>query len=138
MSDIQASPALAPRKIPAPSQNLESRPFWEAGREGRFVIKRCKACGQAHWYPRNMCPFCHSLDTVFEESKGEGVIYTFSIMRVHTPSPFAIAYVTLDEGVSVLTNIVDTDLEALKIGRRVKLKWTPTEDGLPVFAFTPI
>jgi uncharacterized OB-fold protein len=125
------------RKIPAPSQNLESKPFWDAAKEGRFLIKRCTACDKAHWYPRSICPFCASPETVWEECPGAGVIYTYSIMHRNTPVPYAIGYVTLDEGVSLLTNFVDCDLSSLAIGQRVKLKWTETENGPPVFTFTP-
>ena len=136
MTDVQERPTT--RRIPAPSQNLESKPFWDAAKEGRFLIKRCNACGEPHWYPRSMCPFCHSTDTSWQESKGEGAIYTFSVMRRNTPVPYGIGYVTLDEGVSLLTNFVDCDLDSLKIGQRVKLKWTPTGEGQPpVFTFTP-
>jgi hypothetical protein len=124
------------RRIPAPPMNVESQPFWDAAAKGTFLIKRCRACGEPHWYPRNLCPFCFSADTVWEESPGEGAIYTFSVMRRNTPVPYAIGYVTLDEGVSLLTNFVDCDLDALRIGQRVKLKWTPTEGGPPVFTFT--
>ena len=136
MTDVQERPTT--RRIPAPSQNLESKPFWDAAKQGRFLIKRCGACGEPHWYPRTMCPFCNSTDTRWEESKGEGAIYTYSVMRANTPVPYGIGYVTLDEGISLLTNFVDCDLDALKIGQRVKLKWTPTGDGQPpVFTFTP-
>jgi hypothetical protein len=136
MSDVQDRPTT--RRIPAPSQNLESKPFWDAAKEGKFLIKRCNACGEPHWYPRTMCPFCHSTDTAWMESKGEGVIYTFSIMRRNTPVPYVISYVTLDEGPAVLTNIVDADFDTLKIGDRVKLKWSSTGEGAPpVFTFAP-
>jgi uncharacterized OB-fold protein len=125
------------RRIPAPAQNLESKPFWDAAAEGRFLVKRCTACDKVHWYPRNMCPFCHSLATEWVESPGEGAIYTYSVMRRNTPVPYCIAYVTLDEGVSVLTNIIDFG-QAPHIGQRVKVKWTPTEGGPPVFTFAPV
>jgi uncharacterized protein len=46
MSDVQDRPAT--RRIPAPSQNLESKPFWDAAKQGRFLIKRCTACGEPH------------------------------------------------------------------------------------------
>jgi hypothetical protein len=135
MNDVAKTSA---RRIPAPAINNESRPFWDAAREGRFLIKRCRACGRAHWYPRLSCPFCFSDDTVWEASPGEGAIYTFSVMRRNTPVPYAIGYVTLDEGVSLLTNFVDCDFDDLCVGQRVKLKWTPTGEGQPpVFTFTP-
>jgi uncharacterized OB-fold protein len=136
MTDVQERPTT--RRIPAPSQNLESKPFWDAAKQGKFMIKRCNACGEPHWYPRTICPFCHSSDTSWQESKGEGVIYTFSVMRRNTPVPYAIGYVTLDEGPSLLTNFVDCDFDQLKIGQRVKLKWSQTGEGQPpVFTFTP-
>ena len=69
----EQTPATA-RKIPAPAVNVESKPFWDAAAEGRFLIKRCTACGKAHWYPRAICPFCASAATVWEASPGEGVI----------------------------------------------------------------
>ncbi|HLY80120.1 MAG TPA: OB-fold domain-containing protein [Caulobacteraceae bacterium] len=137
MSDVQDRERPSTRRIPAPGRNLESKPFWDAAQEGKFLIKRCNACGEPHWYPRTICPFCHSSDTSWQESKGEGAIYTFSVMRRNTPVPYAIGYVTLDEGVSLLTNFIDCDFDALKIGQRVKIKWSGTGEGNPpVFTFT--
>jgi len=127
----------AARKIPAPAINNESKPFWDAAREGRFLIKRCRACGKAHWYPRLSCPYCFSDETVWEASPGEGVIYTFSVMRRTEGASFAIGYVTLDEGPAMLTNFVDCDLATLAIGQRVKLRFQDTEGGPPVPVFAP-
>jgi hypothetical protein len=126
------------RPIPAPPVTIESKPFWDAAAEGRFMIKRCVPCGKAHWYPRAICPFCFSGETVWEESPGEGVVYTFSILRRSPTGPFALGYVTLDEGPAVLTNFVDVTPEDLKIGMRVKVKFQPTEGGPPAPVFAPI
>ena len=57
-------------------------------------------------------------------------------MRRGAPVPYTIAYVTLDEGVSMMTNIVDCDVGNLKIGDKVKLVFKPAEDGTPVPMFT--
>ena len=64
----------------------------------KLLIKRCTACGEPHYYPRALCPFCFSDETVWEESSGEGEIYTYSIMRRSPTGPYAIGYVTLKEG----------------------------------------
>ena len=139
MADTDVRERPTSRRIPAPAQNLESKPFWDAAKEGRFLIKRCTACKEAHWYPRAKCPFCHSMQTAWEESPGEGVIYTYSVMHRNTPVPYAIGYVTLDEGPAVLTNIINYTPETLKIGQRVKVKWTATSEGNPpVFTFAPV
>jgi uncharacterized OB-fold protein len=123
-------------KYPAPAENPETAPFWAAAREGKFLIKRCKGCGEAHYFPRSICPFCFSDQTEWQASKGEGVIYSYSLMRKSATGPYAVGYVTLDEGPSLLTNFVDCDLASLKIGQRVKLVFKPT-DGAPLPFFTP-
>ncbi|MBM3369515.1 MAG: Zn-ribbon domain-containing OB-fold protein [Betaproteobacteria bacterium] len=111
--------------------------FWEAAKSGRFLIKRCKDCGKAHWFPRALCPFCMG-ETDWEEASGRGEIYTYSITRKALPQPFVIAYVTLDEGPRMMTHIVDCDPESVRIGQRVKLVFKPTEgDGPPLPMFCP-
>ena len=101
------------------------------------MIKRCTACGEAHWYPRALCPFCFSEKTVWEESPGEGVIYSYSVMHRSPSGPYAIGYVTLAEGPAVLTNFVDVAPDGLSIGQKVKVKFQPTENGPPVPVFAP-
>ncbi|HAC60142.1 MAG TPA: DNA-binding protein, partial [Rhodobiaceae bacterium] len=80
-------------------------------------------------------PHCHSSDTAFVEASGRGEIYSYSVTRQAKP-PYVIAYVTLEEGVTMLTNIVDCDLEGLSIGQKVKVKFLDAGEGmaLPVFA----
>ena len=137
MTDVQDRPATMTRNIPAPAVTIESKPFWDAATEGKFLIKRCNACGEAHWYPRALCPFCFSDETVWEESPGEGVIYSYSVMHRSPSGPYAIGYVTLAEGPAVLTNFVDVAPDGLSIGQKVKVKFQPTENGPPVPVFAP-
>ena len=124
------------KTYPAPQGNPETMPFWEAAKEGRFLIKRCKACGEAHYFPRAICPFCFSDKTEWEQASGEGEIYTYSLTRKSATGPYAIGYVKLKEGPAVQTNFVDCDLGALKIGQKVKVVFKPT-DGAPLPFFTP-
>jgi uncharacterized protein len=124
------------RRIAPPIPDVETRPFWDAAAEGRLLIKRCNSCGKAHYYPRAICPFCFSADTVWQECSGEGVIYSFSIVR-RGGAPYAIAYVTLAEGVTMMTNIVACDLDAIRIGLRVRVAWRASDGGPPVPMFAP-
>jgi uncharacterized OB-fold protein len=125
------------RKIPAPVESPETAPFWTAAREGRFLIPGCHSCGKPHWYPRAICPFCFSDQTEWRDATGGGTVYAFSVMR-RAPEPYAVAYVTLDEGPTMLTNLVDCDLDRLAIGQRVRLVFTSTEGGAPVPTFRPV
>ncbi len=124
------------RKIPAPPINPETQPFWDAAAEGRLLVKRCRSCGQVHYYPRAICPFCFADATEWLPASGLGTVYSYSVMR-RVPVPYAIAYVTLEEGVTMLTNIVDCDLDAIRIGQAVKVVFRPTEGGPPVPMFAP-
>jgi len=124
------------RKVPAPPVSPETRPFWDAAAAGRLMIKSCGACSRAHYYPRALCPFCGSDRTEWQEASGRATIYSYSVMR-RVPVPYAIAYVTLAEGVTMMTNIVDCDLDAIRIGQEVKVVFRPTEGGPPVPMFAP-
>ena len=84
------------------------------------MLRNCTACGAAHWYPRAICPFCLSEKTELVQASGRGKIYAYSVMR-RAPIPYAIGYVTLEEGPSMITNFVDCDFDKLRIGQPVKL-----------------
>ena len=124
------------RTYPAPEPNPETRRFWEAAAQGQLLLKKCGDCGEVHYYPRALCPFCGSDRTDWQPASGRGTVYSWSVMR-RAETPYAIAYVTLDEGVTMMTNIVDCDLDGIRIGQRVRVVWKPTEGGPPLPAFTP-
>jgi uncharacterized OB-fold protein len=126
----QAEPTQA-RNIPAPQTNPETTPFWEEARKGRLMVGLCSACKRAHYYPRSICPFCFTEGATLEPASGRGVIYTISVTYRGTPEPYAIGYVELEEGPRILTNFVGAPLETFKIGDRVKVVFTPTEEGAP-------
>jgi uncharacterized OB-fold protein len=125
------------RKIQAPQPNLETKAFWDAAAEGKLMVGKCDACGKLHYYPRVFCPVCFSDKTRLQQVSGNGTIYTYSVMR-RAPIPYAIAYVTLAEGPTMMTNIVDCDLDKIRIGQAVKLVFKPSDGGPPVPMFTQV
>jgi len=122
-------------KIPSPPVNPENKAFFDAAREGRFMLGTCTTCQAVHYYPRAACPFCGG-KTELIPAKGNGTLYSYSVMR-RVADPYAIAYVTLDEGVTVLTNLVDCDLDRLRIGSAVRLVFKAAEGGEMIPMFTP-
>ncbi len=110
---------------PPPATNPETLEFWQATKQGRLLLSRCPACGLHIWYPRAICPDCHSHPTEWVQAAGTGTIYSFTIIRSHAPGPYAgigpyvVAYVELTEGPRMLTNIVGCDLEKVRIGEAV-------------------
>ncbi len=125
------------RKIPAPRALPESMPYWQAADEGRLMLKRCGACGQPHHYPRDICPFCLSEDTTWVDAAGTGQVYSFSTMG-QGEAAYTLAFVTLDEGVTLMTNLVDADPKQFAIGQRVKVVFKASDGGHAVPMFTPL
>ena len=123
------------RKIPAPAINPESQRFWDACGEGQLLLGRDNSNGEHFYYPRSISPLSGSDDVDWVAASGAGVVYSYSIMRRADPS-YAIAYVTLAEGPTIMTNIVDCDLEQIHIGQAVRLVFKPTEGGPPAPCFT--
>jgi uncharacterized protein len=124
------------RVYPAPETNVEHQAYWDAAAQGQLLVKHCAACGLNHFYPRAICPHCFSDETGWRESRGLGTVYSFSVMR-RVAQPYAIAYVTLDEGVTVMSNIVDCDFDTLVIGQRVKVAFLPSDGTVVIPVFVP-
>jgi uncharacterized protein len=133
----------APLPVPVPERTPETDAFWEATAVGRLVLARCDACGTAIWYPKTYCPDCGGLAVSWRRASGLGTIYSFTVVH-RTPGPFAaavpfvIAYVELDEGPRVLTNIVGCDPDEVSIGQAVRVVFSDTGEGSALFRFEPV
>jgi uncharacterized OB-fold protein len=126
---------------PVPPADGLSEPFWQATAEGSYLLQWCKECERPIYYPRYACPVCLSDALEWRPATGRGAVYAFTI--VHAPiapwmadrMPYVAALVDLDEGVRVLTNIVDCDPHEVAVGAAVEVRWEPLHDGraLPWF-----
>lgn len=127
---------IVDRKLASPQPHPETEAFWQGTAQGRFQLRYCRDCGKTHWYPRAICPHCFSGDTEWRDASGHGTVYAFSVMQRANP-PYVVAYVTLAEGPTMLTNLVDCDTDALRIGQAVRLVFKPTDNGTMLPMFTP-
>jgi uncharacterized OB-fold protein len=134
--------------LPAPDPIVsdEAAPYWEATREHRLVLPRCRACATFIWYPRGFCPACASFDIDWVEVDGTGTVYSFSIPRrgqgaYREAAPYVLAYVELDvpggDGPRMITNVVDCDPESVAIGDPVEVVFHDTASGHALPRFRP-
>lgn len=127
---------------PPPQINSETKPFWDATAQSWLLLPRCKACDAVIWYPRAFCPVCSSFDVDWFEATGRGTIYSFTVNRRgqgdYRDRAYVVAYVELDEGPRVLTNIVDSDVEKLEVGQTVEVVFHPTSNGAALPRFRPV
>jgi len=125
---------------PLPQATAATRPFWDAAREGRLLVQKCNACAALQFFPRLFCLACTSQDLGWQQSTGLGVIYTFTVNHrasseaLKARVPYAVAVVTLDDGVRMMGQVRAADLSAVHIGARVKAGFEHLEGvSLPVF-----
>jgi uncharacterized OB-fold protein len=90
---------------------------------GALQLGYCRACDSPHYYPRHVCPFCFSTDVKRIEAKGSGQVYSYSHTLRGPAGPYILAYVTLDEGVTMLTNLVDVDPTEVAISMAVTVEF---------------
>lgn len=126
-----------------PTVELETRPFWDAAKQGELLIAKCGSCGLVHYYPRPHCIHCWSDDVSLVAASGRGAVYTYSTVYVNDLPPFnervpyVAAQVDLEEGVRITTNIVDCPDKELAIGLPVRLKFVPISDEISIPVFSP-
>jgi uncharacterized OB-fold protein len=126
---------------PLPRVDEESKGFWEACRRHELYVQRCGRCGALRHYARALCPGCLSERVEWARCSGKGTVYTFTVTYQNQAAgfrdelPYVLAYVELEEGVRMLTNVVGCKPDDVRIGMRVEVVFedvTP-EATLPKF-----
>jgi uncharacterized protein len=126
---------------PDPIVTDDSAVFWDAAAQGRLVAQACADCGRLRHPPRPMCPYCRSLRVEVVPLSGRGTLYSYSVLH-HPRSPLfdyplLTALVDLDEGVRVVSNLVDVELDDVAIGMPLTASFVPTVGGAQVPVFRP-
>jgi len=129
---------------PLPIVNPWAKPFWDAVREHRLIIQKCKNCGMHVFYPRIACPHCFSDQLYWIDSSGKGSIYSFTVVESNAPSafiediPYVVAIIKLEEGVQMLSNVVECDPYELRCDMPVEVVFDEVNDQLTLPKFRPV
>ncbi len=140
MSETNKTPSRPLPRLDEP----DTADFWRKTREKVLAYQRCDDCGTVVFYPRRHCTGCLGANLTWQSASGEGTIYTFSVVRqsyhpfFRTRVPYAVAWIDLDEGPRILSNItgVEDPAAELAIGQRVVVDWEE-HDELCVPLFRP-
>jgi uncharacterized OB-fold protein len=135
----RADLVLAEGLVPSPL-DFDTRPFWEAALDRRLTYQTCDACDAVVFFPRRHCPSCLSRGLTWHDSAGRGTIYTFSVVRASRDPrfaarvPYAVAWIDLDEGFRMMSNVLG-DVDEISVDARVQVHWAASGSWLlPVFA----
>lgn len=132
------------RPLPTP-MTPEARPFWDGLKEGKLMLPRCADCGHVFFYPRILCPRCHSRRLEWLQASGRGRLHAFEIAYqafqkawTITP-PYVLAMVELEEGPRLMSNLinVEPDPRVVKCDMPVEVVFTKVADEVTVPLFQP-
>ncbi len=129
------------RNLPHPTP--ETAAYWEGCRQGKLLIQRCGSCGHYQFYPRILCTDCMSPQVEWIQASGRGKVVSFTIVR-HAISeayaadvPYVIALIQLDEGPTMMSNVIQSDPERMMIGMPVEVVFEAWSEEITVPKFRP-
>jgi len=141
--------ATAPRRIDEnngrylPVIYPEERPYWDALRQHKLVLPRCKSCAQA-WFPLGpACPNCFEIGFDWSPMTGKGVLHNYVVYHkawapwLEKRVPYAVVQVELDEGPRLTTNLLECPIDQIKIGMRVEAMFEDITDDITLLQFRP-
>lgn len=130
---------------PLPVADPLTKPFWDGCREQRLLVQKCRACGSVRHPPGPVCLECRSPEADWIDSKGQGSVYSWIVVRHPIPAevyadkvPYVVALIDLDEGTRVVSNITHCDLEAVEAGMRVEVYFRQATETVTLPQFKPV
>jgi uncharacterized OB-fold protein len=108
--------------------------YWrEIPQRYRYEANKCSQCGKINFPPRLICPECQGREFETTKLAERGKVLTYTIIRVAPQQfvdqvPFAVGIIELEDGVRLMGQIVDCDIDLMKIGQKVKLEFRKIYD----------
>ena len=132
------------RPLPTPI-TPEAKPYWDGLKEHKLMLPKCQDCGKPFFYPRVLCPNCHSRNITWVQASGKGKLFSFEIVhqqlnrRFKIPTPFVLAMIELDEGPRLMSNLinVEPDPAHVKCDMPVEVVYEQVTDDVTIPLFQP-
>jgi uncharacterized OB-fold protein len=132
------------RPLPTPL-TPEAKPYWDGLKEHKLMLPKCQDCGQAFFYPRILCPHCHSRNISWIQASGKGTLHSFEIVyqqlnrRFQVPTPYVLALIELAEGPRMMSNLIniEPDPKHIKCDMPVEVVYEQLTDAITVPLFQP-
>jgi uncharacterized OB-fold protein len=89
------------------------------------------------------CPHCFSEQLSWVQASGRGSVYSYTVVYNNAPSafardvPYVVAVIQLAEGVRMLSNIVQCDLDGLRCDMPVEVTFERLDEAFTLPKFRP-
>ncbi len=107
---------------------ITGRNWREYPQRYRLEAGKCLKCGKLFFPPRIVCDKCLSREFEKVKLSDEGVVSTFTIIRVAPTNfvdeaPYAVGIIELKDGLKTMMQITDCNPEDIEIGMSVKIEF---------------
>lgn len=136
---------MADTRKPLPQPTPETQDFWDGAKAGNLRLQKCTECANVYFPPRPFCPACASRSVESFNASGKGTLHSYVINHRAAPgfeadAPYAIAVVMLDEGVKMMTSMVNIEQtpEALTLDMPVEVAFEAVSETISLPKFQPV
>lgn len=129
---------------PLPHLYEDELPFWEGARQGELRLPRCAACGEVWWPAGPVCPRCLSDRVEWFRASGRGWLHAWVVFHKAYYAgfvrdvPYNVAWIELEEGPRLTSNVVGARNEDLFIGMPVEVVFERATEEITLPKFRPI
>lgn len=127
-----------------PRPGPETAVYWEACRNHKLMIQKCSSCNHYQFYPRIICTECMSPEVEWIVASGQAEVSSFTIVRRPVSKayadevPYVVALLKLHEGPTMMSNIVECDVDNVNIGMRVEVLFEDWSEDISIPKFRPV
>ena len=127
-----------------PRPTVETKRYWEECKKHKVLIQHCSNCEKYQFYPRPICTNCMSEEIEWKQASGRGEILSYTtvhraISKAYAKEvPYVVALIELDEGVTMMSNVISCKFEDIKIGMRVEVIFEDWSEEFAIPKFCPL
>ena len=127
-----------------PQATPETKTYWEGCRQHQLLIQQCSKCSKYQFYPRIICTACMSNNIEWVKASGCGHIVSYTIVRraiseaYAADVPYVIALIQLDEGPTMMSNVINFEPDKIVIGMPVEVVFDDWSEELSIPMFQPV
>ncbi len=128
---------------PKPGIDWETRAYWEGAKRHELILQRCSSCAAIQHRPRALCVSCFADTIEYFRASGRGSVYSYTITHQNqspgfrNATPYVLAWVELEEGVRLLSNIVGCSPDKVRIGMPIEVDFADIDGEVAIPRFRP-